>query len=498
MHEVNRSFIPDDQEELVQVDFPGRPLIAPIRRHGHVLLMIIQYDMSYNPTVSVVDACPWYLEKQEREEIFGTAVAILRRSNWRRSPPHNKPLGPVKPGVEQWITSATKSPILSADTGYYAIFNAWTLMLGMEINQKFEPPPRFEDEARKITNLACAGCADRELVIHYLVTIGFAKDPGGDDAHTLRKFEKSFVFSAGDPPNWLQLRAEAKLSPKSILDGARVILPPGSWYKRDFPADGWDFAQRLKYEGPWPPEGFVENHTMDEHGYVNPPKEDEQRHNPVVEHERSYGPVVEHQDDDQPHGPVVKLQDDESISRWLEAFKLQIAAINAQVEDMFTERAMKRVRILEAMKLEYNRKGGAQSGAPEPKRKDVPKQFDPSIDVPPVEDRLEGEIVHQGIASVVEAIMAHQSKQDPLKAGGMALASTHYHIFAAGISGQHWGKVARPRRCWLMPVSISDLLALKMKRRRKQVSTRTQDLEQKEVSGSGGHFILAVVQEIQS
>ncbi|KAF7442263.1 hypothetical protein A1F99_131320 [Pyrenophora tritici-repentis] len=137
---------------------PGRPLIVPYVYEHHIVLLVIQLEDDYTPTMYVLDSMYHYHNRQRHDTIFRNALTSLRNTVWFRQHFGERKINLPKSAI--WVRTSQQPT--TNECGYYSILNAWGIALGLELN--LEATIRWTDEffntLRNIMDLARVGHAD--------------------------------------------------------------------------------------------------------------------------------------------------------------------------------------------------------------------------------------------------------------------------------------------------------------------------------------------------
>ncbi|KAF2659148.1 hypothetical protein K491DRAFT_675845 [Lophiostoma macrostomum CBS 122681] len=147
---------------------PGRPLLFPLTRRTHTLLILVQATLD-GTILHAIDSSRITLGKTDREEILETIKELLQRTRWNVG--SNAP----RPESVRWLSGAQQSEEWQA--GYYTILNAWSVLLGFRANPNFSPSkPGFFQMAAVLVRLTLGQFTDWKLLWAFLLCHGFIMD----------------------------------------------------------------------------------------------------------------------------------------------------------------------------------------------------------------------------------------------------------------------------------------------------------------------------------
>jgi hypothetical protein len=148
---------------------PGRPLLMPLNYESHFVLAIVQLNEMGSPEISVLDSLFYSYSAAQREHIFQTIWAVVCRTAWyRRHFANEAAFKKVKPPHATWVRAALQPS--TNECGYFTIFNAWGLALGLELNPavRLKWTTTFFEELHNILSLVRTGHADWKLIFAFL------------------------------------------------------------------------------------------------------------------------------------------------------------------------------------------------------------------------------------------------------------------------------------------------------------------------------------------
>ncbi|CAO2654568.1 Nn.00g113010.m01.CDS01 [Neocucurbitaria sp. VM-36] len=471
---------------------PGRPLLVPININQHFILLVIQLNEKAEPTFSVLDSKAYHLQLRDREFIHNQAWRIVRKCGWGQHVFDVKDLKRHRPAYTSWIPVSQQPS--DDECGYYTIFNAWTLALGLlpnpDPNLCLDWTDQFFYDVKNLLHLARMGHVDWSLIYAFLRCRGLVQE-----GHV--PLDRQFAATAelrndgdsylNDPMNDLRQVEEIEFMSQPTLDrqqlknANRSALPEGRRHNDlvQFISDRWDENDRTIAS------------ALAQYGRL---KLDYSRANlkaayqnlPVVRGLRLKNELLARGANFQ------KLNRDEL----LRACKRYMTVWHTGRDLLLQEKPRKFFEDTKPF-LDYlffspnfvseKLKGGLFERQTQLTAK---WNFDPN------ELALFDSDINLAIVAVVEAIddlqsrNHKQSNDGAIFAGGFSFAPS-FQLQMALTSGGG-GRVTRPRRCWLMPVAVLEgalLTTLDAWRKEEKLPDRTEEGQ------ADGHHLLAVVQE---
>ncbi|KAF2199899.1 hypothetical protein GQ43DRAFT_99157 [Delitschia confertaspora ATCC 74209] len=491
--DINSCLIPEDKRNLDPVIQFGRPLLVPIYKNGHFVLFILQLNKKQSPTLSIVDSRPWHYDRQEREQIYGACLAILKRSQWWRNI-FKDTSSYAEPAYATWRGCARQQDLWMS--GDYAILNAWALALGLKLKRDFKPEPDFNDKARQLIRLAVSGNADMDLIVAFLLGRKFAVLPEGNSIAPSRRFAKTVDLQdpatlAKELMDWrnavdgqlANTGSDMRFSEVS-MDDSIVFSKKTVRHTASFASDTWTYHTRHRR---------FEKLLQCGKGDIN----------------RTNGQVIEDfirlaDPSRNPQSPKLRSL----FANLLQQRGLDIGTIfPPSLPNYLPQISKTELKLYNQDKCKYYR---TQMGIYSSLRNDIKdriRDFDeqqaksmraPSL--PRWGAYPQDDTINLAMASVLEAINELQQPLDPDGRGGLALhTSANYQLAMTGY-GAAAGEISRPRRCWFMPVTIAgpvmDDFATYCETQKDVPRKRIEGFRQSAESNTG-HYMLAVVQEHQ-
>ncbi|KAF2180068.1 hypothetical protein K469DRAFT_293911 [Zopfia rhizophila CBS 207.26] len=249
--EVQFCAMPENDEPLEPAIRFGRPMIVSLNHNHHIVLLVLQLNQQQNPIISVVDSRDWHHDMQDRTQIYGTALAMLRRSKWWRNVFRSSDSFPK---VEEaiWIRGAQQPNNWAC--GYYVILNAWALAMGLELNLEFRPKKSFFQDAQDIIHLARGGFAGWKLIYAFLLCTQFVIQKSR--VPKSRRFPQTLrLLNGNELIDELERLREAEVdfwrsTTRSDLDDlgqqSSIRLPEGRAHDDRFRSDSWTMTTKTQ------------------------------------------------------------------------------------------------------------------------------------------------------------------------------------------------------------------------------------------------------------
>lgn len=147
-----------------QWQLSDRFVLLPWSNATHNFLVVAQVPPktsdNQTPTLHAIDSAPWTLNSEKRKDVrvdIGSRLA----GTWC---PGKKPTS--VPTEMTWVLGPRQNDLWQSK--YYAIVNAWAVLLGCTLNFDFQPRPEFFTEAHNLIQVLLAGQADWRLVYAFL------------------------------------------------------------------------------------------------------------------------------------------------------------------------------------------------------------------------------------------------------------------------------------------------------------------------------------------
>ncbi|KAF2645958.1 hypothetical protein P280DRAFT_532395 [Massarina eburnea CBS 473.64] len=428
----------------------GRPMIVPYQRNHHIVLLVIQYNNGFKPTISVVDSRPYHHDFEARQHIFTAAIKLLTGSNWYRKI-HD--IGDVpRPRHATWIPCALQTANWTC--GYHTILNAWSYVLGLQPNinfhQDWSSTSQFFRDLQDVVHLARVGGATRDLIVAFLKCYEFVlpdQEPSEDQTFdkTLQCMNEMKLDSMVLDP-MLKEEEEYWENLEAILLDSNLNLPDGRPHNVPFESDSWDEVQTKSVYAP----------SLIRAGQLGP--YDLKIDAETVRHRyfSFFNPTMNSANLDQQYRNFVfKEQHDlKDPTKLIECFQRHLGLRTSDEESTINLRIQEQAC---GFQTEYRTK--YLHFLKENKTLMAPN-------IPRKGEQIDLSNVMRGIASVVEAIdqlqtssyVAPSDRPDLQFTGGFSLATSSSIMSAAqaGINDDVDFIVSRPRRCWLMPRTVGD------------------------------------------
>ncbi|KAF1948891.1 hypothetical protein CC80DRAFT_554006 [Byssothecium circinans] len=465
------------RETFASVLRPGRPLIVPYEikndSKNHMVLIVIQYNESNDPTISVMDSRPYSQTPAERQKVYQAAVSLYKKAKWWQHV-HSSSTDDAVPPYATWYPCAIQSE--GWTSGYHVIMNAWAKAFGLTVNTKFfqswDLEGQFFQDLVQAIYITQQGEANSKFLAKFLECYRFVLSP----ADPKRKLDKTQKFSTDRDRGHVLQRSFSdenefwRQNPQTTIDleATRIRFEgQGQRHNSAFKSDDWeeqavkDQALELARLGRLDPDSTVEEIEAAWKARDQPLDEVEGNEgangNPInpdlLEVTKGVHEVL----------GVKDAAKKESDQMYIDNRPCDFLAQRMKVYDDLAKKTT----------------------------------FSPPFQFPPEEEYVDDWNVTLGIASVIEAIDTHQANShldSEVFAGGFALASS-YNI-AMGISRStslpENAVVSRPRRCWLMPITVGRGVL----RGLRGGDETEDDIAGQKTKGDGRtHIFLAVVQE---
>ncbi|KAH9881805.1 hypothetical protein J1614_000976 [Plenodomus biglobosus] len=466
----------------------GRPWLVPIRYDAHYVLLVVQLNNEGQPTFAILNSMNHYLSPERRQFLHEWAQRLVQYSKWTSDfifGGHEVPL----PNFTSYVHVSQQPG--EAECGYYVILNAWILALGLEPNPdvRVDWSDEFFMDLVNMIHLTRMGLTDwalihaffrcRNLVRRGEVPINRrferAYEIRNDNAYYLGNFLEGQVYAEEirvmselgvDTP-------EPKLNLKNIKASNRCQLPEGRPHTQPgaFSFDFWSSDNRKKARA-------------------------------LARHQRLN------------MNDVTGLQLDRAFET-LKTYRSQQLWAQLRRRNLNPQKLDATQLLQEARQYVGNWHAGhtfQHAARPCPTSSDA-LNFYRSILGPDIlgmklrsnvfpefqhtrlrNNELYFEQVNMAIAAVVEAIDRRQSERHhhatagrPFTGGFTLTTTDHVQFGLAGSLEISPHSVSRPWRCFLLPMTVSDLLLDEVNEWRRTEGLQTQ-------LGSGGHHLLAVVE----
>jgi hypothetical protein len=458
---------------------PGRPMLVPLSVKHHYILLIIQLDDRGLPTFSVMDSKAYRLRAGDRVVIHNWIDRLIRASRWWENILDRQTMKDNLPACTIWLP-ASQQPS-DAECGYYVILNAWALALGLEPDPAvhIDWNDEFFQDLKDIIHLARMGRVDWIIIYAFLRCRGFVRDGYvPEDRQFVSSVElrdEKYLETAmqdREAEDTFHFSGEFDVDIQAVRIANRCRFPAGGRRHNNaaaFPSDNWNEETRLDYASELARKGKLNlNSTAtqvrqaartsrNDRGFelhnqlrVNCPEYSAKDRNELLEASRRYlSNWHTGREELQKAVPCDLVRDTIDFYRYI----LQPTILGSVLRSTAFDRR------------EWRR-------------------------------QLSEEEVNLGIAAVVEAIDRLQSEHHEEAYGGNRPFASGFSLATSGniglalIADEPAGRIAsRPRRCFLMPLTVAGQLLTDLNRWR-------QRRENGISPGSGaGHHLLAVVQE---
>jgi hypothetical protein len=482
--EIVQCKYPEFQDPLAPAIRFGRPMLIPLVFEGtrHFILLVMQRDQQGNPSFHVVDSKISHMTRENRRTVYDTIVAVMRRTQWGR----NIYSKPDVPSYVNWIRGAQQNNDWIC--GLYTIFSAWSLAMGLTLDQSFKIPSDREEEERfvrdayDIVHYAIGGYAGWRLVYAFLRCHGFVKKDRKPARFT--HFNRTVAFAS-----------DADLT--SHLDDLRE--KENSYWQDKQPSAFLDIRNSNRLNMPQGnPQFFTmstgtDGATRESQSAQNTVGKVQQNHNEANSLSKTPSEVLqEFQASIARRGRMGHEQLFRTLLGYLDNIKYPASLLNDQHVGSKTkghcEFWQARVNLFEAAKELF-------------KDQTYETVTYPNIDKPPTKKTAARAFLSDSnsmaaIAAVLEAIDQHQlglGYEAPFTSG-YALISAENLVLA--ISGIEMPYLMRPRRCWMFPVVVDGVLAADIENYRKKHEHNTGPEDEDDKKDRGHIFLVVMQQEI--
>ena len=152
---------------------PQRPMLLPWWFNHHILLLVFQRDEDGTIGLHVLDSKKWHNSAQERVQIYQESTTVMENLMWYRIPFNDSQY--IKPRNAIWVGPVAQQ-LVDWVCGYHTILNAWVIALGLNLNPDFIPETKFYEEARRLIIFALGGFLDYRIVYAFLLCRKFIQE----------------------------------------------------------------------------------------------------------------------------------------------------------------------------------------------------------------------------------------------------------------------------------------------------------------------------------
>ncbi|KAL5421921.1 hypothetical protein PMIN04_005163 [Paraphaeosphaeria minitans] len=226
------------------------PIIVALRHGNHIVLMILQLDHHSNPEILVLDSRAWSWDQAARNQVYQIAVQIMRKASWEE---HGSSVSLEDPPHAKWVECATQTN--SWACGFYTAFNGWAAALGLVINPRFlknwnKDNFEFLQEAAEVVSLVVMGKATLTLIKNFLdyskfVLPGQTIKKGRRFRHTVLNLSR-FGSDLQDLLNKLKVKEDVYRR-SGRMSHNRIDLPNSRPHNTDWPCDSWEEKSDEQY-----------------------------------------------------------------------------------------------------------------------------------------------------------------------------------------------------------------------------------------------------------
>lgn len=473
--DIQRYLQGNSQDAAMFAVRPCRPLLVPIRYKDHIVLVLIQLQLDGAITFSLANSRSWLYTHTERETLHRMILNLVQGSKWARLifsepefPDSTMVLNVAQQGGD-W------------QCGYYTIFNAWALAMGLDLNPGFVWSDAFFEQGRDVILLAREGYADWRLVYAFLYCSNFVQDKGRPLLRMAKFFRSAALRDANVQVHELMILAAIDSEYKEIfrrglehrgrLPFYYIETPPGGQrHQEKMPSDQWNedeghlsIALQLERLGKLDLKADSEKLFMD---FLRAQHDGLDRF--IKQHSHKVG----------------------TLQEWAASF--EEAAIKPQPDSR-----------LETDPCGLWKERNAFLSPFEAFFSINPNQTDKPHKLEPYGEWCNDDSAVMAIAAVVEGIERLQQEMyshDGEFSAGFSMASSS--LIQMGRSGVSIGiqSVSRKRRCWLLPWTVDELYHLSAQARAARVTVevlRTVFKYSATPLQGANHIFLVAVQETQ-
>ncbi|UPX19089.1 uncharacterized protein EKO05_0009363 [Ascochyta rabiei] len=476
----------------------GRPMFVPIVEGSHTVLGVVQLDRNDNMTVSILDSKVAHYSRATRTRVFNMVMATAEGMSWWQGK-FASWKDVLRPSTATWITCAQQPS--DDECGYLAILNSWALALGLELNPQAAPiwdskatgTDNLFQTVLDIVHLARLGLVDWTLIYAFLRCHRFVHEGTVPRdrrfTNTVRLQDENELnerlqgFSEQDTEHWL-----LESSALNDIRRSNAIPFPEGLEHTSFPEDEWATTAR--------PANLQKALALSALGHVHIWMSS-------AEFLRFYqyfcgGTIA------QTKNMGLRIGADKATF-FLNSLRWQRKAIKGTTREHllgvyrdFLSNARSQKSSLARLQERHCAVTGEGLGLLQTLFANAELDRILASGIPNIrrERYLDLGEVNLAIAAVVEAIDARQASLHHATCtapftGGFALA-TRNHMQIARNDASADGAVSRPRRCFLLPMTINDTDI-----QREQLTllgnTNASDIDWSQ--GNKSHHFLAVVQE---
>jgi hypothetical protein len=464
---------------------PGRPLLMPLNYENHFVLLNIQPDTEGVTTISILDSLRYHSTPARRAQMYEAALRLIRATNWAKGATTEN--APQFPSHATYIRCAQQPKLW--ECGYYTIFNAWALALGLELDEGFMPREDFFRTGRDMIRYARGGLLDWRAIYAFLRCQGMVTD--ARQVPLVRRFSQTqSVLGPADLREYLedlQFRDMMYWSNPGQYDLfeigqlSRVPLPPqGVPHTTLFPSDGWSDHSRIGRLG-----DLIDNGLLDL----------EFSEQALIEAYEQWRESVRPEE-----SPQEMLQDLEQ-----DIEDAQLARATAGQDPNWPDDVATFQQFLDGPERYLN----TDQIEPDPcayyrRRSRWLREFyrinGPTLQhaaVPTRGQELDGDQITFALEAVLGAIDRRQTPTSGNQYNGGFSLAPYIAITTAALTVNpddltaDGYRVSRPRRCWLMPLALEgDLLEQMFDHQEKLLADVQEDRD-----AGHGHAILVILQE---
>ncbi|KAI4671648.1 uncharacterized protein J4E78_000144 [Alternaria triticimaculans] len=242
--------------DVMRTQRPGRPLITPLLIDNHIVLLVIQLDDDDSkPSISVLDSKAYHMTAKSRAELHRWAWRLVIVSKWNQGVFPISEMKLHRPAHATWVPVSQQPS--DNECGYYTILNGWSLALGLtpDHTANVEWTDQFHSDLQDVIHLARIGRADWSLIYNFLRCYNFVLNgevpPDRRFAQTTALLEETSVGEVQENINSIEDVQSADPNTKTpdlsqLRHANRIALLPGRRHNLSaaFPSDKWSSDAR--------------------------------------------------------------------------------------------------------------------------------------------------------------------------------------------------------------------------------------------------------------
>ncbi|KAF2871720.1 hypothetical protein BDV95DRAFT_607134 [Massariosphaeria phaeospora] len=227
----------------------GRLLLFPWSWQQHTVLVAVQVEPTEDADepggpkdlikIYVLDSAPWIANQKERRITHLKSSKLIQSNGW------NSGLEASLPEFTMWTNRVLNGENRYWQSGYYTIFNAWSVLLGLQPRSAFRPTGDFWLEAKTVVETVLDGTADWKLIWSFLRCHGFVAEerPPNPD----RRFRRAINDKRLDSHlAYLRARRQWRSQQPDMPFHNNWKFPTGQPHSNEFASDNWDETDRTE------------------------------------------------------------------------------------------------------------------------------------------------------------------------------------------------------------------------------------------------------------